>query len=126
MPTFSVTQGTDKEYLLTALDGGAPIDLTGAKLYATAKTANAAESGGSALFRLRNTTAGGNDSQIEVTDGAAGQFKLKFAPSNTVGLTPGYGYVIDVFLETSGGKRYQIVAKDVLEIRTAVTTDFSA
>lgn len=126
--TFSVPRGADDEYILTFEDGGSPQSIDGCKIWATVKTAANAQGGGAAAFRRRNTLAGGGDTEIEhltQSGETLGKFKLKFVPSNTSSLTPGTGYVIDVFLETAGGKRYQIVAAQVFEVALAVTTDFT-
>lgn len=125
--TFWIPKGADKTWRLTALDAGVPIDLTGAKVWATVKTIALAQSSGAVTFKRRNTAAGGGDTEIQTSGGGltTGQLDLKMVPSNTSGLTPGSGYLLDVFIETASSKRYQIVEAQTLEVRIGVTTDFS-
>jgi hypothetical protein len=123
--SFNVPRGADQEFLLKYTLNKVPQTLTGAKIWATIR-----HSGTSALlFKRRNTAAGGGDSEIEIVSPQSGDtlghFRLKFVPANTADLAPGRYYVIDVFVETAGGKRYQVIRYAVFEVGAAATLDFS-
>lgn len=81
-----------------------PVDLTGAKIWMTAKqTTRDADAG--AIFMKRNTAAGGSDAEILVALPLTGQIEIYLVPADTENADAAtYQYDIQVILAT--GKTY--------------------
>jgi hypothetical protein len=73
-----------------------------------------------ALIIKRNTAAGGNDSQIKITDGPAGILYIYIKPADTVDLDAG-DYWWDVVIESTIPKKMQAVSPSTFKIREVVT-----
>lgn len=107
---------------------GAPVDLTGAKVWFTIK--NRVEDP-APLVAKRNTAAGGVDNQVLVVVPqvgiALGQFRVLLDVADTAPLDPQAAYWCDAFVQMPGGpplNRQQVVRSRQLVVDPAVTTTF--
>jgi len=110
-------KGDNEDIEITLVDeNGDPIDLTGSSITFTVKENVADEE---PVIQRKNEAAGGDDSQIEMTDPANGIFEIHIIPENTSSLTAkGYAYDIQVIL--SSGK-VKTVIKDRIYLEEDVT-----
>lgn len=106
---------------------GSAVDLTGAKVWFTAK--NRIEDPASVIAK-KNTLAGGVDNQIHVASpqsGATlGQFVLTLDPADTAPLDP-VAIWCDAWVQLAGGpplRRYQVMKNRQLVLDPTVTTVF--
>lgn len=60
------------------------------------------------IFQRKNSFAGGNDSQIKITDGANGLAEIYLVPENTADLPAGT-YVYDVWVKLTTGEEKTVV-----------------
>lgn len=90
-----VVKGEAKNIPLQAFNGsGAEIDLTSAKVTFTVKTS---VSDTSPVFQRKNTAAGGNDNEVEITSATNGLFLVKLSQTNTLSLSvQSYYYDVQV------------------------------
>jgi len=107
---------------------GAPVDLTGAKVWFTVK--NRVEDP-AALISKRNVAAGGVDNQVLVVTPqvgiAVGQFRVLIDVADTSLLDPMAAYWCDAFVQMPGGppiNRQQVSRNRQLVIDPAVTAAF--
>ena len=79
-----ITRGEDKNFPLQAFNSsGAVIDLTSATVTFTVKESSASVT---PEFTRKNTAAGGNDNEVEVTSATDGLFVVKVSATNTADL----------------------------------------
>ena len=90
-----VVKGEAKNIPLQAFNNaGSEIDLTSATITFSVK---ASVSDVSPLFTRKNTAAGGNDNEIEITSASDGLFLVKLSTTNTTSLsTQAYPYTVTV------------------------------
>jgi len=101
-----------------AYEDGSATDLTGAKMWFTVKQ-RSSDPDANALISKKNTAAGGGDSEIRVTDAAAGRAEVYIVPDDTENMDPGI-YVYDVQVTLADGKTYTIV-RDRITLKEDVT-----
>lgn len=100
---IAIPKGGTGSYTFTLTQNGVAINLAGKSLTFTV----VAYAGGPELFKLRNTAAGGNDTEIEVLDAAAGIVKVKFTESDTLTVPHGV-YYCDMWMD-DGTDHLQVV-----------------
>jgi len=90
--------GNNAEWEFTVVDeDGSNPNITAASLTFTVK--DAVE--GSVVFQRKNTAAGGDDTEIEITNGAGGIFVVKIIPANTSSLDINTTYYYDAEINIS-------------------------
>lgn len=93
------------------LSDGSAINLTGAKVWASFATAR----GATPLFTRKNTAGGGDDTQVEVTDAAAGVFYVYCTSANTTSMVVGTTYGMDARVTLTDGSVYTVGEFDGLK-----------
>jgi len=93
-----------------------PLDLTGAKIYVTFKTA-LTDVDGSAAIQKNSTT---NPTYFNIIDAVAGKFEVIVSGTDTDGLTADTDYYVDVQVITSSGALVTVVY-DVVRFDMQVT-----
>jgi hypothetical protein len=96
---------------------GTSVDLTSTQIIFTVKKT---EKDATALFQCKNTLAGGNETQIEMTTPLEGRFVVHISATNSGLAVGGENYWYDVQL-TIGGKVYTPV-KDRVLFKQDITT----
>jgi hypothetical protein len=111
-----------------AVSPGNLVDLTGVKVWFTAK--NRVEDAGATIVK-KNAAAGGVDNQVLViipqTGASVGLFKVIIDPADTSLLDPSASFWCDAFVQMPGGppiNRQQVSANRQLIVDPVVTTDF--
>lgn len=108
-----IKRGEDFRLSLQAKLNGVPLDLTGASIYFSVKeTADSAD----VLFQLKNTAAGGGDTQIEVVDIDEGLLLIKGDRNNTIEIERRYCFC-DCYVSISG-KDYIILSEEFIVGKT--------
>lgn len=93
------------------------IDLTGALIWMTVKN-TLDDLDESAILSKRNLAAGGDDTQILITDAEGGVLEVYILPDDTIGKDGNYWY--DLVIQV-GGKILQAVAPSQFNIKETVT-----
>lgn len=108
--------------MLTVRDKAkALVNLTDAKIFFTIKRTIDSDD-----FEVRKTTSDPAEAVLLVQAGSTlGQAKIFLTPTDTIDLDPARDYVYDVWVELVSGKRYAVIKPSALNIRRAVTEDFS-
>jgi hypothetical protein len=109
-------RGDDLSLLVSVVDAsGNPFPLTDAYIYFSVKTGSQATT---YTFQRKNTKAGGSSDEIEDTNLAGGQYKVKIVPANTASINPKtYYYDSQVIV---GGKTYTVLAGK-LNVKSDIT-----
>jgi hypothetical protein len=119
--SISLFSGRDYtvRFTLTTLSSGVsiPFVLTGASVWLTVKT-TPDDLDENAIVTKENLAAGGDDTQILITDAESGILEVYFVPSDTVGTEGNYWY--DLVVEV-GGKRVQAAGPSKFNIKETVT-----
>lgn len=117
-----IYSGRDKtiKFTLTTSDPSpeTPYDLSGAKVWLTVKD-EMSDSDSQALASKRNDLAGGDATQVNITDPTGGELEVYFVPSDTVNLKGDYWW--DLVVENSSGKRMQAVPPSRFKVNITVT-----
>jgi len=88
--------GNDVSWTFTVKDeNNATPNITAAKLTFTLKD----EIEGTVLFQRKNSAAGGDDTEIEITDGSNGEFVLYIVQTNTISLDIFKTYYYDIEID---------------------------
>lgn len=106
-------------FQLTVTDASGAVDLAGAEIRFYLKHKNSIDNPdeSSYLIKKANAIAGGSDSQIKVTDAAAGKAEIYFTSSDTRGLDVlSYAYRYRVHVKPSGSDSY-IVLSDKFRLK---------
>jgi len=103
----------DAEITITDENGDA-VDLTNAEIIFSAKKNNS----NTVSFSRKNTAAGGDATEIEMSDPTNGKFKLHIVPTNTSGLAV---YTYDYDIEITISTKVYTVIKDELILLEDVT-----
>jgi len=98
-------------------EGGAA-DLTGAKVWFTVKD-KASDPDADALIEKKSSLAGGDDTQIKITNPTGGAAEIYIVPDDTDTMNPGI-YSYDVQVTLANGKTYTIV-RDRITFKEDVT-----
>ena len=119
---LTILRGSSKTLLLTVKDSGKNlVDLTGAKVLFTIKRNIEA-----AAELVRKTTDEALEAVLLTQSGdTLGQAHIFLTPSDTLTADPARDYVYDVWVELVSGKRYAVIVPSQLDLRRAVTEDFS-
>lgn len=110
---ISTRLGDDRTISVTTVteDTEEAVDLTGAKLWFTVKESTR-DPDSSSIMLKRNTEAGGDDTQIKVTDAATGTFDIYITPADFEGVEAG-SYVYDIQVKLFNNKLYTIVSNRI-------------
>lgn len=113
-------QRNNYDLLVTVLVKGTstPIDITSSEITFSVKS-DVKDT--TYVFQKMNTAAGGDDTEIEITDATNGVFQLKLIPADTADINSG-GYVYDFEITLSNGKTYTL-EEDALIIEENVTDE---
>ena len=104
---MQIYKGDDGTWKITVKDAsGDPVDITGAAIIFTAKTSEAE----APSIQRRSPLAGGDVTQIEITDATKGEFKVHLVPSDTENLEAG-NYVYDIQMTLNSKVRTIIKSK---------------
>ena len=96
-----------------------PYDLTGAKIWFSMKDeTNDADS--DAVIYKRSTLAGGDSTEIEITDAPGGVCNVYIVPDDTKDLSEG-DFWFDLVVENNSGKKMQAVAPSRFHVNYTVT-----
>lgn len=119
---LTILRGSSKTLLLTVKDKAkALVNLDGAKVFFTIKRTIDSDD-----FEVRKTTADPAEAVLLAQSGdTLGQAQIFLTPTDTINLDPARDYVYDVWVELTSGKRYAVIKPSALNIRRAVTEDFS-
>lgn len=100
------------------------IDLTGATVFLTVKTAvDTDASDSAALIKLDS---GSSPTAVTIlTPATAGQFQIEIPPTSTQMLTPGVAYVYDVVVKNAAGAQYQVITGTVTVLQPVTNRDYS-
>jgi hypothetical protein len=96
-----------------------PYDLTGAKVWLSVKD-ETSDPDDEALILKRNDLAGGDATEINVTDPSGGILEVYFVPDDTNGWEEG-DYWFDLVVENSSNKRMQAVPPSKFHVSYTVT-----
>jgi len=119
---LTILRGSSKTLLLTVRDKGKNlVNLTDAKIFFTIKrTIDDTDP------LVRKTSANASEAVLLAQSGATlGQAQIFLTPTDTIGVDPARDYVYDVWVELVSGKRYPVIKPSALDMRRAVTEDFS-
>jgi len=120
---LTISKGETMMLTITARDStGKLADLTSAKIYLTVRT----KVGVTAVtLSKKSTAAGGSSAQVEILSQSIyrGQFRVYFAPSDTLTLTAAT-YVYDCWIELASGDRYSAIDVSNFVVQSTVTTTF--
>lgn len=94
-------------------------DITGSKLWLTVK-ADIDDTDANAIIYLRNTEAGGDDTEAEILDGPNRELAFHFDKEDTYSQTA-KSYLTDAAIELPSGKRYQLLIPRRFIIKEPVT-----
>ena len=108
--SIEMYKGDDRDQPFVAKQSGVAVNLTSAKIWFTVKET---ESSSSYLMQLRNTAAGGGNTQVEVVTPGEGKFTVHIPHASTELAKGGIRYYYDVQIEISG-KRYTAIKNRIL------------
>lgn len=94
-------------------DTGAPVDLTGAKVYLSVKSS---PTDARPLIQKVST----DSTQVEITTPREGKAKIYFVPADTQNLDP-HEYTFDVWAVLASGKRYPIIEPSIFAVQPGVS-----
>jgi hypothetical protein len=119
---LTILRGSSKTLLLTVKDAGKNlVNLTNAKVIFTIKRSIDSDD-----FLVRKTTDVAAEAVLLAQSGSTlGQAQIFLTPTDTLEATPARDYVYDVWVELVSGKRYPVIKPSQLDLRRAVTEDFS-
>jgi hypothetical protein len=119
---LTILRGSSKTLLLTVRDKGKNlVNLTDAKIFFTIKRTIDSDD-----YLVRKTSANASEAVLLAQSGdTLGQAQIFLTPTDTIGVDPARDYVYDVWVELVSGKRYPVVKPSALDMRRAVTEDFS-
>jgi len=119
---LTILRGSSKTLELTVRDKNKDlVNLTGAKIFFTIKRSIEATS-----ELVRKTSDTPAEAVLLAQSGdTLGQAQIFLSPSDTIGATPARDYYYDVWVELVSGKRYPVIKPSQLDLRRAVTEDFS-
>lgn len=119
---MTILRGSSKTLELTVRDSNKVlVDLTGSKVFFTIKRTI-----GSAEYLVRKTSDNIADAEILTQSGdTLGKARFYLSPTDTISASPARDYTYDVWVELASGKRYAVIKPSVLDLRRAVTEDFS-
>ncbi len=122
MSLLSIVQGQNKIYALVAKDEN-DVVLSIDRVWFTVK-AKASDTDANASISKSSHDSGGtpDTSEIEITDGPAGEADIKLVPADSASLSPGY-YLYDIWVRLVGtGELVPVVEKDSFYIEFAIST----
>ena len=114
---INLVRGTSKVVIVTVLnEDGTPLNLSGGKAWLCV----ASQPSCPLIVDKRTGLAGGSDSQAKITDEDNGVVKFYLTPEDTANLTVGR-YQYDVWVETAGGHRYQVIPISAFILSHSIT-----
>lgn len=113
---MTIFKGDSHAQIFQVLSGVTPVDITGALLTFTVKKR---ESDATELFNKQNEDAGGDVTQIEMTDPANGTFTVFIDPADTLNAEGNVKYWYDVEMNLNGNVK--TIIKDRIYIKQDIT-----
>lgn len=114
--SVSVYRKRDRTIKVTILK---PEDITGAKVWFSVKT-EITDTDLAAVITKRNALNDGTDGQAKIVDGPGGVIEIYLKPADTQNLEP-IEYWWDLVIETTAGKKIQVVSPSKFQILMPVT-----
>jgi len=114
-----VDRNRDRDIKVTLQINGGVFDISGFKVWFSVKS-ELDDPDSDALIFKRNAAAGGDDSQIKITDGPNGVLYVYIKPADTANMQAG-DYWWDVVIETLVPKKLQAVLPSTFKVRETVT-----